>query len=95
MLGVLNSSKLDLWTQSLRDEVDDYAALKKEILPDISQVTVDPLTALSAPTAESEKGWNKYYEVRESADCKYIICFPFCILYKCFCFLNFLNLDLI
>lgn len=68
-LGVVSRCQSRQWKRDLIDQVSDYRALQKEILPDISAMAQDPLShMLSAGAVDEEEarvvdGWDKYFEV--------------------------------
>lgn len=68
MLGLLSHRSSSEWTRDLSEQVADYGALKREILPDIFSVAADPLShmvALDESRGTHSDEWNKYFEVRE------------------------------
>lgn len=65
-LGVVSNRMSSRWKLDLIEQVSDYRALQKEILPDISAMDADPLSHIletSSDESPADRGWDKYFQV--------------------------------
>jgi hypothetical protein len=67
LLGVLPTD-LSQWPATMEKNYKEYENLKKEHLPDINQVKVDPLSGMCGSKEEEEESgdWAAYYKVSGS-----------------------------
>ena len=65
-LGLVSNSQSSMWKVDLCHQISDYIALQKEMLPDISSISHDPLSHMLSDHQADEvqaPGWDKYFEV--------------------------------
>lgn len=66
LLGVLPLD-LSLWPSQMEKNYREYEQLKKDHLPNINEVKVDPLSGMcSAAKEEADGDWDAYYKVNSS-----------------------------